>query len=120
MTSLNMNGLYDLTKQKIENTITKKSAGNYALGYLNDKDVFIVLYVGRSDSDLKERLLSWVEKQSKYKKFKYSYADSAKEAFLKECTNFHDFGGTEKLNNEIHPDRPKNLDWKCPKCKIFD
>ena len=114
-----MNGSYDLTEQKIEETITKKSAGNYALGYMNDK-TFIVLYVGRSDSDLKERLLSWVGKDSKYKQFKYSYAETIKEAFLKECNNFHDFGEVEKLDNEIHPDRPDNTNWNCPRCKIFD
>lgn len=44
---------------------------------------------------------------------------SAKAAFEKECHNYHDFGGKEKLDNTIHPDRPAGSGWKCPCCKIF-
>jgi hypothetical protein len=47
-----------------------------------------VKYVGRSDSDLKARLLSHVS-SGRYKEFKYSYATSPKAAFEKECQNFH-------------------------------
>ena len=119
MATLNMIGTFDLVSSQIEKNVTKISAGNYALGRLED-DNFIVLYVGRSDSDLKNRLISWVGKNAKYKKFKYSYADSFKAAFEKECNNYHDFGGKAKLDNEVHPDRPENSGWKCPRCKIFD
>lgn len=119
MATLNMNGTFDLVSSQIEKNITKKSAGNYALGRLEDS-TFIVLYVGRSDTDLKNRLLSWVGENVRYKKFKYSYADSQKAAFEKECHNYHDFGGKAKLDNETHPDRPENSRWKCPICRIFD
>lgn len=31
------------------------------------------------------------------------------------------FGGIEKLDNDIHPNRPSNSkDWECPICDIFD
>ena len=118
MASLGMNGPYDLTTSEIDRVITKTSAGNYALGYVNDDNVFIVQYVGRSDSDVNGRLKTWVGK--KYKKFKYSYASSPKAAFEKECENYHDFGESEKLDNSMHPDRPNESGWKCPRCKIFD
>jgi|SRR5690554_2076317 len=118
MASLGMNGPYDLTNQKIDAVITNKSAGNYALGYVNEDKTFIVQYVGRSDSDLNGRLKTWVGKE--YKSFKYAYATSPKAAFTKECENYHDFGGKDKLDNKSHPDRPNGSGWKCPKCDIFD
>lgn len=116
MASLNMNGPYELTKDEIDKKVTRKSAGNYALGYVND-NTFYVKYVGRSDDDLNDRLKDWVDK---YKKFKYSYATSPKAAFEKECHNYHDFGESEKLDNEIHPDRPDGSSWECPYCDVFN
>lgn len=114
-----MNGSYKLDSKTVSATITKTSAGNYALGYTRD-ETFYVKYVGRSDSDLRERLLTHAS-DGKYDRFKYSYATSPKAAFEKECQNFHDFGGITSLDNAIHPDRPSNSkDWKCPVCDIFD
>ena len=115
MATLNMNGSYDLTIVEINKIITRKSAGNYALGYMSD-GAFVVEYVGRSDSDLNKRLKDWV---GHYKKFKYSYAGSPKAAFEKECENYHDFGEKERLNNDIHPARPDDSSWKCPNCDTF-
>lgn len=116
MATLDMNGPYDLTTEKIDEKITKTSAGNYALGHLND-DTFIVKYVGRADDDVNSRLKKWV---GKYKKFKFSYATSPKAAFEKECKNYHDFGENKSLDNDIHPDRPAGTSWKCPYCDNFE
>lgn len=119
MVRLNMQGSYTLDSETINEIITKTSAGNYALGHTEDK-TFYVQYVGRSDTDLKARLLTHAS-DKKYAEFKYSYATSPKAAFEKECQNFHDFGGISKLSNTIHPDRPSNSkDWECPVCTIFD
>ena len=118
MVRLNMYGSYMLDSKTVNVTITKTSAGNYALGYTKDK-TFYVKYVGRSDSDLKARLLSHVS-SGRYKEFKYSYATSPKAAFEKECQNFHDFGGIEKLDNDMHPDLPDNSkNWKFPVCEKY-
>lgn len=57
MPSLNMNGSYDLTTEKINEIVTRTSTGNYALGYLNKENIFIVKYVGRSDNNLNAKLL---------------------------------------------------------------
>ena len=116
MASLGMSGPYELTKEKIDSVVTRTSPGNYALGRKKN-DTFYVNYVGRSDDDVKSRLKDWV---GKYKHFKCSYATSAKSAFEKECRNYHDFGGKEKLDNDVHPQRPSGKDWKCPKCTIYD
>ena len=40
---------------------------------------------------------------SSYTRFAYSYAPSAKAAFEKECRNYHDFGASDGLDNEVHP-----------------
>ncbi len=59
---------------------------------------------------------SWVGENNKYKHFKFSYATSPKAAFEKECKNYHDFGGSEKLDNKQHPERPDGTNWECPVC----
>lgn len=117
MATLNMNGPYELTRSKINEVVTRTSPGNYALGYVNSENTFIVQYVGRSDSDVASRLRQHVGE--KYKRFKYSYATSPKAAFEKECINYHDFGESRLLDNSIHPDRPAGSGWKCPRCRIF-
>ena len=118
MTSLGMNGPYTFTSSEIDRVVTRTSPGNYALGYTQDDGTFIVKYVGRSDSDVNQELKARLALN--YNKFKYSYATSPKAAFEKESQNYHDFGGKEKLDNEIHPSRPAGTNWKCPVCTIFD
>lgn len=103
MASLNMSGPHLLTKGEIDRVVTKTTAGNYALGYMKEDKKFIVKYVGRSDFDLNDRLKDWV---GDYKQFKYSFASSADEAYKKELKNFNDFGGVEKLDNDITPAKP--------------
>ena len=118
MANLNMNGPYFFNKDKVDEVVTRTSAGNYALGYVNDENAFIVQYVGRADIDVNTRLKQHIGEP--YKRFKFSYASSPKVAFEKECRNYHDFGESKKLNNKIHPDRPQNSSWKCPSCTIYD
>jgi len=121
MASLDMQGAYDFNSSEIDRVVTKTSFGNYALGHLEklgEGETFIVEYVGRSDTDINKELKARLS--LKYSKFKFSYATSPKDAFEKECRNYHDFGGSDKLANKIHPDRPAGTDWKCPSCNIFD
>jgi len=117
MSSLGMNGTYILTNEKIDEVVTKKSPGNYALSK-SSEGTFYINYVGRSDTDLNQELKAQDKKI--YKRFKFSYATSPKAAFEKECKNYHDFGENVNLDNEIHPDRPDNADWKCPNCNNLD
>lgn len=112
MATLNMGSSYPLNNETIDRVITKTSAGNYALGYY-ENDTFYVFYVGRSDDDLNRRLKDWV---GEYTEFKFSYAASPKEAYVKECRNYHDFGGSQSLQNRIHPDSPNGTNYRCPLC----
>ena len=73
MQSLEMNGSYPLSNEAIDEVMTQRSAGNYALGYMDD-DTFNVFYVGRSDSDVRQRLHEWVGLPSRYE----NYASPAK------------------------------------------
>ena len=122
MASLNMGISYNLTYDEIDRLVLENSIGNYAYGYLNDKGVFIVCYVGRSDTDLKERIKHGIEDMKadptcRYERFKFSYADSIQEAYEKECQNYHDFGGEEGyLRNKEHPAKPDRYEGTCPIC----
>ena len=108
-------GPYRLTPQKITEVVTEISPGNYTLGRVRE-DRFQVLYVGRADEDLAKQLHSWAKHNSRYGAFVFTYALTAKAAFYKECEDFHDFGGTEGLENARHPERPAKTDWLCPRC----
>ncbi len=119
MDPLDMHGPYDFNSKTIDEVITNQSPGNYILGYVNSQDAFIAQYVDRSDLDVKNELKARLS-SFKYKKFKFSYADSPKAAFEKDCRHYHEFGGKEGLHNEKHPDRPDGMYWNCPSCKIYD
>ena len=108
MARLEMKGPYDLTAASVEVNVTKSQTGNYALGKKNDKDLFVVSYVGRSDDDLPGRIKDHLDE---HPLFKFSYADSVQAAFEKECTNYHDFSPP---GNKAHPARPAGKTWPCP------
>lgn len=59
MRSLEMSGPYPLSDEAIDEALKRRSAGNYALGYMDD-GIFAAFYVGRSDSDVRQRLHEWV------------------------------------------------------------
>lgn len=68
MRCLEMKGSFPLSDAAIAAELTRTSPGNYALGYLEDGS-FVVFYVGRSDSDLKQRLQDWVGTPSRYDRY---------------------------------------------------
>lgn len=106
-----MKGPFIFTSDGIDDVIKDNIIGNYALGTVNDKGGLSVSYVGRSDTDLKTELKQRLDTHP-HPNFKASSADSAEEAYKKECQNFHDFSPPE---NENHPAKP-NLSVKCPVC----
>ena len=73
-------------------------------------------YVGRSDSDLKNEIKQQMRNDCAKgcTHFMFSIAKSKKEAFEKECRNYHDFGECDCLNNDIHPAKPAGTEYKCP------
>lgn len=117
MPETGLRGPYALDNQTIDREVTRTSPGAYALDRF-DTGTFYVYYVGRSDENINQRLKQWVGIQ--YRRFMFTYFESAKTAFDKECNLWHDFGGPEgKGDNKVHPDRSQNADWKCPRCDRF-
>lgn len=115
MASLKMGGPFKFTRGECNARIEKISPGNYALGKIHPTQKnFIVQYVGRADIDLNDRIKEHLAEG--YSHFKYSYANTPKEAFAKECTNYHDFGEDKKLHNKAHPSKPVEDNCKCPVC----
>ena len=113
MTRTGLQGPYRLSFDGIDAAVTQKSAGVYALGYHDTQGRFCIRHVGRSDSDLRGRLLDTIGSDTL---FKYGYSASAQTAFEKECQLFHDFSPPA---NRLHPDRPKGTTWRCPRCQMF-
>jgi hypothetical protein len=102
-----------LNDVRINQTITKTSAGVYVLDKTSTGP-FVASYVGRSDGDLNKRLQNWV---GKYNYFKAAYCSSPKVAFEAECNLYHDLTPPD---NSVHPARPSGSNWECPRCTIFD
>lgn len=97
----------------IDKYVKKNKIGNYALGYMKN-GLFTPKYIGRSDNGLNKRLKNYTD--TKYNRFKFMYQTSKRNAFIKECENYHDF--IKQLDNKIHPRKPDNANWFCPrKCK---
>jgi hypothetical protein len=113
MKTTGLSNAFNLTTAGVAAAVTSKSAGAYALGKL-ENNIFYVHYVGRSDEDLAARLQQHVSEW--YPHFQAAYFPSAKAAFEKECSLYHDFNPPD---NKVHPARPKNSNWSCPACKLF-
>ena len=117
MASSGLSGPFALTTAGVATAVAEVSPGAYALGYTGTDGKFYIQYVGRSDDDVRKRLKDWVPTNYAQLQFKFSYFPSAKSAFEKECNLYHDFTPTW---NSIHPARPRNANWECPRCSIFD
>lgn len=115
-TNLGENGLtgpFVLTDSVIDREVSRRSAGAFALDNSENGTGFRVVYVGRSDSDLNAQLHVHV---GTYKRFKFVYCPTARAAFEKECGLFHDF---DPYDNMVHPRRPAESKWACPRCKLL-
>ena len=107
---LNMdNGPYD-TDEEIIGSIVEKQSGNYALGYISETGGFIPKYVGRGN--VHDRLIDHLSDEYNQPMFKFSYAKNEKEAYTKECKNYHDY--KNQLLNKEHPKLPDGI--QCPYC----
>lgn len=101
---------YAFDTETISRAVEEDKIGNYALGEVRDNK-FYPAYVGRSDSDLRAELKAKLTtKSTTRRRFKFSYASSPKQAFDKECRNYHDFN---ELENENYPARPEGQKYPC-------
>lgn len=109
-----MHGPHDLNEENINKSIKKDFKGNYGLGFERN-GLLEVLYVGRSESDLKDHLLQYVD-SDRYPQFQFCYADTDKEAFETECKIYHEYAPPDNI---VHPTRPEATSFGCPLCDEF-
>lgn len=117
MATLDMLGPFALTDNEVNKSVPENVMGNYAFGYIDKEDgAFVVCYVGRSDFDLKKEIKQQMRthRAKGCDHFMFSTAKTKKEAFEKECRNYHDFGECDCLNNDIHPAKPAGTKYNCP------
>lgn len=112
MLGINMEGPYRLTEDNVRIHVAENRKGNFVLGEINNKGIFNVSYVGMSDSNLQEQLLYWADNSIRTY-FKFAYVDTVKDAYKMECNIFHSI---HPKDNDFHPDKPKNSNFKCPYC----
>jgi excinuclease UvrABC nuclease subunit len=71
-----------------------------------------VLYVGRSDKSLKQRI-----KNRGYEYYSYMHCDTSHEAFVLECILYHEHEPQDNIFHPFAPKRFKSVSF-CPKCGL--
>jgi hypothetical protein len=104
---------YKLKKKEVRQQVPKHSTGTYFLA-IRSGEGYLIKYVGRSDTHLRQRLLTHVE-NNKYTHFSIEITNTIFEAFRLECREWHN---SFPLDNKIHPRKPKRLDYQCPYCTL--
>jgi len=107
--------LYCLSPWLVRSLIPVDYIGTYSLYRVTGKEP---IYVGRSDTCLRNRLLRHAyTKKGDY--FDYDIQWTLEKCFIAECSAYHAWFC--QIDNLIHPAPPKGLDIKCPFCRsTFD
>jgi hypothetical protein len=67
-------------------------------------------YIGRSDTDLRSRIVS-SGSQGSYTHFWFDYESSPMQAYKDECELYHEVNPPD---NAVHPAVPPGTNWRCP------
>lgn len=108
-----LRGSFPLTVESIDKEVKFIAPGTFGLGVLNSDGRFMMLFVGRSDSDVRKTLKTYVGKANR---FKFECYDDPAQAFQKECELFH---FVKPKANKIHPQRMAGSDWRCASCGAY-
>lgn len=96
-------------------TVPAAVPGVYLLGDASPaSSAFNPTDVGRSDTDLRRRLLAHAQ-AGKAAYFRCRPCGTQKEAFQRECVYWHSLRGSP-LRNKAHPDAPDGCALECPYC----
>lgn len=108
-----MTGPFALTTDNVLKYVPR-SFGIYFLSHPDSNGAGpLVCYVGRS-ADIEGRLLQHVG--TGYPNFYYREVQGGEEgAYRAECTEYHRYGQTDHLDNELHPAKP-SVYSRCPVC----
>ncbi|QCC57835.1 hypothetical protein NP511_04665 [Natrinema thermotolerans] len=103
---------HTLTPQGVRQHVQPGIAGFYRLGTIVNGE-FFTYYFGRSDEDLRQRLLRHAS-NGFYTHFTAREAEDVQDAFEMECLDWHLQG--DQTTNKVHPAQPKGSDLECPYC----
>jgi len=101
---LGLQGPYPLSEASLR--VLPASMGVYVLS----RNGRAASYVGRSDSDLQQRIVSSAS-EAHYVAFWFDYASSPMDAYKYECELYHEY---DPPDNEAHPAVPLGTNWRCP------
>ncbi|MFQ5910859.1 MAG: hypothetical protein ACE5IJ_09105 [Thermoplasmata archaeon] len=110
-----MGGPYSLGERAVGDHTWSEHPGVYKLMMTRYGPV---RYVGRSDSDVRARLLQHV-REGDYNYFWVVHESDPVAAFLRECRLWHRHRGTID-NDKVHPARPAGCREGCPTCSHYD
>ncbi len=98
-------------QREIVNLVVPHRPGVYVL-YRGERPGMSA-YVGRSDTDLRSRILASAANHRGVRWFSFEVASSPLEAYDLECRYYH---ALQPTNNLVHPDAPAGTDIACPVC----
>lgn len=106
---------YLLTGWNISLAVPAAVPGAFVIYRAPEVGAMTPLFVGRSDSDLAAAIRGQMAAYQGPHYFAFCAAISAETAFEWECEIFHRLAPAETPS---HPQRPSDLDWRCPVCGI--
>ena len=112
-----MKGPFNLIQTQIDTNALPQPGGYILVNTSNN-----AIYVGRSDSDLRNRLSNHLPEnetnacinRSGASAFYVENTQTSREAYLIECSWYHRYRPT---CNIAHPDKP-STNWYCPICRL--
>lgn len=105
---------HTLTPDGVRQHTTHRSSGFYRIGSVYDGDFFMA-YFGRSDRDLRQRLMSHA-RNGTYDFFQVQETETVRRAFELECREFH--LTSMATDNKYHPAAPDHSNYECPYCAL--
>ena len=104
---------YVLNKNNVTKHVMRARIGTYILGEFDRANRFIRRYIGRSTTQLHERLSRHASAQQ-WPAFQVHYWTTVEEVFQMECLLWHQ--NRDTIVNKRHPDSPRGLNLTCPYC----
>lgn len=104
--------VHRLSPHLIKIHVPKGKAGAYIL-YVRGKCGLRPVYTGRSDTDLRRRLLTHA-RSCRGTFFEFDLLTTVEQAYLLECAVYHGLNGATQ--NLIHPAKPMGSKSDCPFC----
>lgn len=103
-----MSGPHSLTRQTVKR---EAKAGSIGVYLLRNSRTGPPRYVGRSDTDVQDRLMDYV-RDDDYSYFSVEHYNSTRRAWNREANLYHYHKST--LDNKRHPAAPAGMG--CPRC----